>query len=446
MTLIRIILLILFIALIAGASLWVSNNPGNLELEWLGYSIQTSFWVVLVATLLVIIASCFLFWVVMKLFYHAKSFKKGRALKHHDKAYETFTDIIVALSLHNYDQADALLKKTKRNIGDNSLTALLEAHLASKQGNEVQKIESFQKLSDYEQTHYLAARALTRQHIMQHNDADAMEQAKRAYKLRPDIKDSVVAYLDRLLLASEYNEARSVVTVASRQKVITKQEKDHFNALIYYVQYSHGEIGDKNHLKKSFETSPAFVPSYHYITMLCAEGNERAGFKALCKAWKVAPHAKLNDIFVEHFVGDTDKSIKRAQLLLRMHPEHIESHILLGKVAVLTQQWSLARNHLKAALEIEPQMRIFRLMATLEREELQDNEKANQWLERLKHARPDPSWHCRMCGYNAADWKMHCISCDAFDSFDWHNMPLAGAQPASGHLTNVNAPLDFLET
>ena len=444
MTLIRLILCVIFIVLVAGASLWVSNHPGELELQWLGYHIETSFWVLLSAILLTVITCCFIFWAIMKLFYHARSFKKQRALKHHDRAYNSFADIIVALSLHQYDQAETLLKKTQTHIGENSLTALLHAHLASKQGNEVQKLEAFEKLSDYDQTNYLAARALTRQHIMQHNNAAAMEEAKRAYKLRPDVKDSVTAYLDQLLLASEYNEAQSVVIVAARQKVLLKQEKQHYLALIDFVRYERSEIPNKQYLKKAFDTSPSFIPSYGYISLLHSDGSLRGAFKALKKAWKAAPHAILSDIFVEHFAKDSDKAIQRAELLLQIHPEHIESHILMGRTAMMNQQWSIARNHLKAALEIEPQMRIFRLLASLEREELHDNEKANAWLERLKHAKPDPSWQCRMCGHHTSEWNMHCLSCSSFDSYDWHNMQYATSENAT--MPASTAPLDFLET
>jgi HemY protein len=445
MTFLRLLVLISLIILVVITSLWVNQNPGHVQLDWMGYRINTSFWVVLTGVALTILSCCFLFWVVMKLFYVTSSYKKTRALKHHDRAYDMITDVIVSLSLHNYAHAGQALEKTRKHIGNNALTTLLEAHLTSKSGDDMQKLQSFNKLSDYPSTRYLASRALTRHHILSHANDAAMEEAKRAYKLRPDLQEAVIAYLDRLLQASQFSEAHSVVTVAARQKVITKAQRQHFYAVIHYTNFFKSEHKHSDLLKAALDASASFAPAYDYISQLYHARNDRAAWKALCQTWKAAPHAALTDILMHSASQEPEKLLKRAQLLLNYHPEHIESHILIARAAMVAQQWGIARNHLKAALEIDRQGRILRLFAALEREELQDNDKANLWLEQLRNATPDPAWHCTLCAHSTKEWSVNCTSCHGFDSLEWHNHPYAQPAGTSRGVRFTHAPLDFLE-
>lgn len=58
---IKIIWNAFLLGVIALAAAWLSNNPGSLRLEWIGYSVQTSVAVV-IGTVIVVYAVFTLFW------------------------------------------------------------------------------------------------------------------------------------------------------------------------------------------------------------------------------------------------------------------------------------------------------------------------------------------------------------------------------------------------
>lgn len=427
--LLRWIIKISLLCLVAALGLWVFNNPGDIQLDWLGYRITTSFWVMAVAVLGTILVGCFLFWVWLKVFYNISLFGKKRSIKSQEKGLEALTKTIAAMSVRDYAGANDNLAQSRKLLGDIPLNTMLDAHLAAKSGDKAKALASLQAMEEAPQTKFLAKSSLSAVARHDGEQDNALAYAKDAYQLRPDMKDPALSYLGLLLKTGDYEEARSLVTQASRQKTFDKAESKHLQALVHYAAYSaDGLLEDAAALKSAFTASPDFAPAYQYIVHLHQDGKERQALQALYKAWKVAPHAELTDILLHYFEEEQPtKLMKRGQVLLKMHPDHLETHLAMARLAMEAAQWDTARNHLKAALAISPQMRVFQLLARLEEEGMNDENAASMWLKRLNDAQTDPAWQCQSCGHKAQHWAIHCESCDSFDGYHWEQGSYAQA-------------------
>ncbi len=422
MLLIRWIIMFGLIAAIAAGGLWVMDHPGTIQLDWLGYRINTPFWVMGLAVIATIFIGFFLIWIWLKLVYNISLLGSKRGAKHQQQGMDALTETVVALSIRDYSGAKGHLAKSQKLLGNTPLNSLLSAHIASKSGDKATALTALKDMQEHPATQFLAISSLGNVASQDGDIEEALNYAKEAYALRPDVQSAALAYLGLLVKTEHYSEAAQLLTKAARQKCFSKDERQHLKALLHYAHYSAAETHEPAILKAAFVASPEFAPAYQHIAELHEQGKDRAALAALYKAWKANPHPELVDMLLHYFDDEQPhKMLKRGQVLLKHQPDHLESHIAMARLALGAKQWDMARNHLKAALSLSSQMRVFQLLARLEEEELHDESAASAWLKRMQYAAPDPAWHCKNCGHHADHWATHCEACNSFDGYAWGN-------------------------
>ena len=420
---IRLLTTLLIIGLASALGLWLSDHPGDVQLDWMGYRIATKFWVVLVLLAVVAVMGVVLLSFIMRGVHFLSFFVTRRSLKQHRSGLEALTHTVAALSLSDYTGAQHHLNQSRKLLGnDLPLNTLLQAHIASRTGHQKAALKALESMQEWPETRFVALNRLSALSKEAGDTAEALRYAKEAYQLRPKDMAGAVHYLGLLVKSNAWVEAHALVKALRWQRIISKDQALHYTSHVSVAE-AMSDVSvkqDKHLLEEAYRADPSFPPAYAYLVELVQQGTWKRALKELARSWKLRPHPALIDIMLSHLSDASDAmQMKRAALLVSYHPKHIESHIGLSRIALNTNQWDVARNHLKAALTLVPQARVFRLLATLEEVGYKDNAAASLWLKRLAEAEPDPAWHCHACGYRSSQWASHCETCDSFDSYEW---------------------------
>jgi HemY protein len=433
--LLRWIRLLLLIGLTTACGLWLANHPGELQLDLMGYRISTAFWVMLLTVIALAGVGFFTLWLCLRLYYACSLFASRRTLAHQQKGMEALTRTIAALSLRDYSSASTHLKQSSRLLGETlPLNLLLQAHISSKTGDKPVTVAALNAMQSSPETRFLALTSLSSMANRERDISTALRYAKEAYTLRPTNLQTAMHYLGLLVKTHAFAEALALTKAMRGQRVLSKDEYQRVTARALVCQ--HQRTPDPALLAKAFDLDAGFPPAYGHIVADHQNGNPKRALKLLYRAWKIAPHPELVELLLHYFDdAPATQQMKRASRLVQYHPQHLESHLAIAQVSMAAKQWELARNHLKAALSLAPQMRVFRLLATLEEQGFHDDIAASLWLKRLQHADPDPTWHCGECGHSSRHWQAHCEACDAFDRSVWGVHP--SVLTASHHAEDV---------
>ena len=106
----RILFFFLFLACLIGFSVWLTDNPGSVTINWLGYEIQTYFGVLLVAILGLLISILILARIVRVICKSPREFFNARTKRRETEGYKALTFGMAAVAAGDKDapRADRL--------------------------------------------------------------------------------------------------------------------------------------------------------------------------------------------------------------------------------------------------------------------------------------------------------------------------------------------------
>ncbi len=188
------------------------------------------------------------------------------------------------------------------------------------------------------------------------NRAQALDHARKAHKLAPELLPAVLQFGALLLADGQRRKARRVV-------------EDGWRAAPH----------------------PDLARLYRSIV----DGDDAvARLRAMEKLGEIAPEARESQL-----------ALARAALDARLWGE-ARRHLKEGIDAA-------------EADDREPDAAFCRLQAELEQAEHGDASGARDWLSRAATAPPEPAWICNDCGATAREWSALCGHCGTFDALRW---------------------------
>lgn len=435
---IRAFVLFFIIVLVSLGFVWVANQPGNVTMVWLDHRIDmpVSRLIAGVAILSVALA------VVWRTFGAVRSVvaRTGsvRVERRRHRGYKALTRGFVAVAAGDVEEASKQAERADVLLADPPLTMLLSAQAAQLSGDQKAAQKYFVAMLDRPDTAFLGLRGLINQALRDHNRDEALILARRAYRLRPKTPWLVAMLSELLSQTGLWAEAAAVLHAAARHRTLPDARQREAVALFGQSQRARieGRPGESlDLLRRAHKLSPDNVPIAAKLASVFADqGKRRRARKILEAAWAQGPHPDLARAFATLSPGEEPLArLQRSAILVKLRPEHAETHIAVAEAALDAQLWGEARRHLRLALLApNPGRRVFRLMATLEEKESEDLPAARQWLAKAAETGPDPAWVCRRCAASVPDWQPLCPACDAFDELAWTSpaRPILGS-PAS---------------
>jgi HemY protein len=175
------------------------------------------------------------------------------------------------------------------------------------------------------------------------------------------------------------------------------------------------------------------------------QAKPRYAVRVLKTAWQAQPHPDLAAAFAQIVPDETPvQRIKRFQALIKLHPNHRETRLLLAELYITTEDFPAARRALGRLAEDAPDVRSLTIMAAIERGEGSSDTVVKGWLARAVTAPRGPQWVCDTCNSLQTEWSAVCSNCESFDSQSWKASPVPSEPitPGSGMLPLIIGALE----
>ena len=425
----RILLTLILLAAAVAAGVYFADNPGQVEIVWRGWRIDTSVGMLVAAAALLAFLVSVLALIVTGLRRSPVAVRRWRRERRRHAGEVELTRGLVALAAADAPEARRHAERARGLLGATPVVLLLAAEAAARQGDHDAARRAYAALLDRRDTEFLGLRGLIGQALRTGDDNAALPLAERASALRPDAPWLAENVLRLQARAGNWQAARDTLNAAARRRALPPGTARHSRGVVLYeLSRSLERAGDLRRASGLATQAAQLVPDLapvagHNARLLLARGRRRAAARAIERAWRTAPHPELAKLYMETRGGaEPSAGAASLQRLAALDAGALKSHLAIGEAALAAHLWSDARRHLTLAADASrpsPSRRLCLLMARLEENEDGEPQAAREWLDRAIGAAPDPSYVCRSCGTAAPEWQSVCPACDGFDTLTW---------------------------
>jgi len=434
---VRAIVVFAVLALLSALAAWLTDNPGQVSVDWQGYRIDTSVGIVLAAVAILAVALALFYWLWRALFSTVRVARRVRGQRRMRDGYLALSRGLVAVAAGDADEARRQARRADNLLEEPALTHLLAAQAAQLDDDDPAARRYYADLIERRETEFLGVRGLL---TLAERDGDrprALELARRAETLRPDIAWTSDKLFALEVEAGNWAAAERTVKQAVRRKVLDIEVGKRRRAVVLMEQSRQAEAeGDREGAlllaRKALADAPELsAVAIRFARLLNAGGEDRRARKVIEEAYARTPHPELARLYTRVLPSDDPiKRLKTLEKLERLAPEHATTHLVMAEASLGARLWGETRRHLKAASADGLTAGICRLMAAVEEAEHGATDTARAWYNRVGEAEPDAGWVCGHCGAVADAWGAVCANCGAFDRLAWRTPPRVSALPA----------------
>lgn len=431
----RLFLFALLVAALVVVAVWLAERPGQVSVHWLGWRIDTSVPVLLVAMLAFMTLVSVLARFVGAVVAAPGRFLARRREKRRRRGYAALSDGLAAVAIGDRKAAGKLARQADRLLADPQLTGLLTAQAAELTGDEAESERRLKTMVERPQTALLGLKGLLALAQRRGDPAAALDYARRAWAMGVPAQDLAEALFRLQAGIGQWVEAEITLDEARKRRAMKPEDIRHLSALVQLERSLQAERdGDPAAalalaLKAHQADFTLVEASARAARLLHRAGKDRKALATIVTTWQVAPHPQLVEACIALAPAETPlQRVKRLERLVRANPDAADGHVALAEAALAAKLWGQGRNHLELAAKLRPSAGTFFLLARLEREERQDEAAAQAWIGKAATAPAEPAWHCHACGKPADSWTSACPACGAFDALDWRQ-PVAALLP-----------------
>ncbi len=444
------------------AAIFFADHPGQVEIMWQGWQVETSIGVLAAAAVLAGLAIALLFWLVSLILDSPRAFLRHRRERRRRAGYRALTRGMVAVAAGDPQEAQRCACRADALLADPPLTLLLSAQAAQLGGDETAAKRFFTAMLDRPEMEFLGLRGLLNQALRAGDRGTALRLTERAATLRPDTTWVVEGLFELEAREGRWDAALETLAQAVKRRIIPRERARHHRGVIRYelslAALAGGDRARGRNLAAQAQalTPDLAAPAVHHARVLLEDRRTGPAAKAIESAWRTIPHPDLAQVYVmiHHGAPPLDR-LKGFERLAAQHPDARETYLALAEAALDAQLWGEARRHLDRALSAPappfiarlpnttpfpltpdpdkdlilagPTPRLCLMMARLEEAEHGAGPASREWLDRAVTAMPDPRYVCAACGGESLEWRSACPHCGSFDALAWRTPAWAAA-------------------
>ena len=419
---IRIFLFIVVVVAGAIGLAWFADRPGTVNIEWLGYQIETSAFIAAIA-ILTIVGLLLAIWSLFRFLATRPAaitaFMKERRRK---QGFEALSRGLVAIGVGDRLLAQKYAGIARRTLPNEPLTALLKAQAAQLKGDANASRRAFEAMLDRPETELLGLRGLFLEAGRRGDGEAARAFVEQAVRRNPQLGWSVNALFDMQARAGDWAGALTTLEIARKQGHVDIATAQRRRAVLLTAEAQDAERSSPEKAlalaTEALKLSPSLIPAAEIAgRILAAKGESRLASRLVARTWKLAPHPDLALVYAYAKPGDAPRErLKRVKYLASLTPGDIEGQIAVAIAAIEAHDWQEAREALAPYLEDRPPARICALMASIEASE-GDRGREREWLARGLRAPRDRAWIAN--GYVSDRWLPVSPVTGAVDAFEW---------------------------
>ena len=183
----RILFFTLFVIAAALGLAWLADRPGTISIEWLGYQIETSAFVGVVAVALFVATLILIYSVLRYIWTRPAAVAAHMRQRKQKQGFDALSRGLVAIGVGDRAQAQRYAGVAQRALPREPLTALLKAQTAQLKGDDAAARRSFEGMLDNQDTELLGVRGLFLEANRAGDEAAALVLAHKAVDRNPKL-------------------------------------------------------------------------------------------------------------------------------------------------------------------------------------------------------------------------------------------------------------------
>ncbi|MTH99106.1 heme biosynthesis protein HemY [Roseibium sp. RKSG952] len=355
------------------------------------------------------------------------------------RGYQALSDGLMALASGEGRVALTKASKAEKLLNKPELTNLLVAQAAEMTGDTKKASDTYKKLVTNNATRFVGVRGIMKQKLAEGDDETARKLAEKALELKPRHQETQDVLLNLQTKAQDWAGARSTLTAKLKSGHLPRDVYKRRDAVLALSEAKDilddtASVEQQEYAIEANRLSPDLVPAAAMAARAYIEkGKPRAATKILKKAWEVQPHPDLAHVFAEIAPDETpEERIKRFTALTRIHPENMETRLILAELNIVAEDFPEARRALGDVVEKQADARAYTLMAAIERGEGASDAIVQGWLAKALNAPRGPQWVCDNCHDIQPEWAPVCQNCHSFDTLSWQTPQTPEIATATG--------------
>lgn len=423
---IRALFVLALIALLAFAGAWLADNPGSVHVDWGDWRIDTSLGALTLGVLALTGAAVAVLRVIgffISLPYRLAKIRHERRMK---RGYAALSRGLVAVASQDGAAALRESRRAAALLDQPALTLLLQAEAARAAGDRDGAVKTFHEMLENRETRLLGLKGLANDATERGDDAAAQGFVEQARGEDPKAGWAIRDLFALQIRRGRWADAEDTLERAVKADLFDAADAKHKRAVLRFERSRDAEAeglvdAALDHARASERLDEDFLPATLRVAdLLVARGRGARAARLLEKAWERQPHRLIAERYATLVADETAlERVIRLEKLRALHPNHPETHVMLGTASLKAGLWGEARTHLGRAAEADPSRTTF--MALAELAELGDDDApaTRRYLERAAGAPLDPAWICHACDREAPQYLALCPACGAFDSYRW---------------------------
>ena len=428
---IRTILFLVKAALVIGALIWLSEQEGNVQIDWMEYTINAHVGLFLASLLVLILVSIFIYRLMRTIVDFPASYRYYSQNRAREKGYKALTLGLTAVAAGDTKAAVRQAEKARSLMPeDKGLPLLLEAQAARLDGREGDAQENFAKLVENKDTSFLGVRGLLQASLDVGDEKGALELARQALKIHPKQPWILRTVYDLEIATRQWSAADDTLKRAVKAGAITKERalSDRIAMALAIALAAEDEglhdVASSQYREAMKLGNDVNVPAIVLAAEYYIRRNQNKKARVLVeKAWKKSPHAAMVDVW-DQLMPDRDSSdaltrLKWFEKLVNINPSIARAQVAAGIAASDAALWGEARKFFKAAEEIRPSKELYKALAVLEDRASGNEEAARAWLEKAADVARERVWICRATGRIYPRWLPIAPPHGGFNTIEW---------------------------
>lgn len=409
---IRIIWNAFLLGVIGLAAAWLSNNPGAVRIEWIGYQVQTSVAVV-IALVIIVYAVCYTFlakpvlYLREKMFYWFGADKRAQKIARSkiDREVDRYTLLgrgLTALAAGDIPAAEKLQKQIEKSFaGDKAKTMVFQAQLAEAKNDTPEAMRLYGELAADPSTRLLGMRGKIRLLRLNGSPEKALDLCSKLLNEKHPPMWVLSEAFELQIQEKKWREAFDTLEKARKRDLFDKQTVKRLKAsvLLEEARTTMDETEKEKLVREAQETDETFVQA----ALLTAEydahrGQIRRAHKMLQKIWKLAPLWPVYETYVSLTpdISPVD-AVKAVEDLISENPDAPVNDLVLADISLKAHLWGQAKTAVDKFLAANPDSKRALTIAAEIAEHNQDEKAAESYREKAAAAPAETLFRCSVC-------------------------------------------------
>lgn len=409
---IKIIWNAFLLGVIALAAAWLSNNPGSLKLEWIGYSVQTSVAVV-IGSIVVIYAVFYAFLAKPILLLSQKiSFWLGadkRAQKiaktKINKEIDRYTLLgkgLTALAAGDIPAAEKLSGQIKKSFADDETKiTVFQAQLAEAKNNTAEAMRLYTTLSEQPETHLLGMRGKIRLYRLTGNLSKALELCTQLLAVKNPPSWVLSEAFELQIQEKQWTPAILTLEKAYKQNLFDKLTAKRLKASVLLEQAfgTTDELEREKLIRQAHDTDETFVRAAIQTAELDVRAGEiKKARRLLQKLWRISPSWAVYEVYLTLTAKESPiEAVKDVEELMAENPKTAINDLIFADCSLKARLWGQAKTAVNKYLVSHPDSKRALMIAEEIAAYNQDEKAAQEYRTKASEVPNEMPYYCEVC-------------------------------------------------